>query len=64
MTLGMGKLVVKAKEGKTLDLIAVVNAMEAGGFSATKISMGNAVAVHKAINNKRVAVNNPSSTRR
>ena len=56
MTLGMGKLVVKAKEGKTLDLIAVTNAMEAGGFSATKISMGNAVAVHKPATSKRVAV--------
>lgn len=50
MTLGMGKLVVKAKSGKTLDLIPVLNAMETGGFSATKINMGNAVAVapHKA----------------
>jgi uncharacterized protein (UPF0212 family) len=60
MTLGMGKLVVKAKEGKSLDLIEVTKAMEAGGFSATKISLGNAVAVHTIANSKRVAVNTTS----
>jgi len=55
MTLGMGKLVVKAKEGKSLDLIAVTNAMEAGGFSATKIALGSAVAVHATNNVPKLA---------
>lgn len=60
MTLGMGKLVVKAKDGATLDVIKVLNAMEAGGFSATKITMGNAVAVQSPAHIHRLAKNSPS----
>ncbi len=59
MTLGMGKLVVKAKDGKSLDLIEVTKAMETGGFSATKISLGNAVVVHTRPTTRRVAMNSP-----
>ncbi len=37
-----GSLVVKAKEGKSLDLAPVLAAMEKGGFSASKVTLGAA----------------------
>ncbi len=37
-----GSLIVKAKEGKTLDLAPVLAAMEKGGFEPSKITLGAA----------------------
>ncbi len=47
MKIGDGNLVVKAKDGMKLDLVAVLDAMEKGGFSASKITMGTATAAVK-----------------
>ncbi|HLK55078.1 MAG TPA: hypothetical protein VKU00_00850 [Chthonomonadaceae bacterium] len=43
-----GKMVIKAKEGKSLDLFPVLLAMEKGGFSADKIMLSGAAVVAKA----------------
>jgi len=48
MKIGDGNLVIKAKDGMKLDLIPVLAAMEKGGFSASKITLGTtAASAHK-----------------
>ncbi len=40
----MGTVTLKAKEGKTLDLVPVLAVIEKGGFEPTKITIGTAAA--------------------
>jgi len=42
---GMGRVVVKAKAGMTLDLVPLLALMDKTGFSATKVTLGTAAAV-------------------
>ena len=48
-------VVIKAKAGKTLDLMGVIAAMEAGGFSASKVTLGTATARKASSSTRRVA---------
>jgi copper chaperone CopZ len=50
-----GTMTVKAKDGKMLDLAPVLAAMEKGGFSASKITLGGSVAARPKSSTQRVA---------